>query len=80
MDDLTLSGFQVTHISEPSSLTVGISLRHASSETGSASSTHAIIMRALDLIESRLRRSPANRRDRVERMWFVAKVQLYAIM
>ena len=63
------SGFHVTQISEPSSRTVGMAFIHADSETGSASSTHSNRISALDLMLSRLCRSPmkANsmRRSRV---------------
>ena len=57
--DRLLSGFHVTQISEPSSRIVGTSLRQASSLTVSASSTQHSRMRALDLMLSRLCRSPA---------------------
>ena len=54
-----VSGFHVTQISESSSRTVGISFCHALSDTPSASSTHARMILAFDLMLSRFRLRPA---------------------
>ena len=58
---LAWRGFQENHSSEPGLRIVGIRMSSESCDTVAASSTQAMSMPSMDLIDSGLERSPANR-------------------